>query len=94
MQLSRPLSTYYRLSRHARARLQQRSIPLFAVELLLELTDPAQVPGDSLKHSFNADSWADARDQLGPNASKLDRYRHAYAIVSPDGTVVTVGWLH
>ena len=94
MHLSRPLSHYYRLSRHALTRMQQRSIPLFAVELLLQLADPVEVPGDCVKHSFTADSWADALDELGPNAGKLDRYRHAYAIVSPDGIVVTVGWLH
>lgn len=94
MHLSRPVSTYYQLSRHARARMQQRSIPRFAVELLLEFADPVEVPGDCVKHSFNADSWADARDFLGADAGKLDRYRYAYAIVSDEGTVVTVGWLN
>lgn len=94
MHLSRPVSTYYQLSRHARARMQQRSIPLFAVELLLEFADPVEVPGDCVKHSFTADSWADGRDLLGAHASRLDRYRYAYAIVSGDGTVVTVGWLN
>jgi hypothetical protein len=94
MHLSRPLSTHYRLSNHARARMQQRSIPLYVVEMLLDLADPIEVPGECAKHSFNAHSWREARDLLGRQANQLDRYRYAYAIVSENGTVVTVGWLH
>lgn len=94
MQLSRPLSTYYRLSRHACARMQQRSIPPFVVELLLELADPVDALGGCMEYRFDAISWAEARHQLGPNASRLDRYRDAYAIVADNGTVVTASRLH
>jgi len=74
--------------------MQQRSIPHFIVTLLFELTDPVPACGGCDLHRFNADSWSEARREMGSQASMLDRYRNAYIIAAPDGTIITAARLH
>jgi len=74
--------------------MQQRSIPWVIVSLLLELTDTVPAGGGCDLHRFNDDSWAEAMRAMGPQASKLDRYRNAYIVTAPNGTVVTAARLH
>ena len=94
MHTSNLFATRNHLSRHAVTRMQQRSIPAFIVVLLLELTDPVPAEGGCELHRFNADSWSEAKREMGRLASRLDRYRNAYIVVAPDGTVVTAARLH
>lgn len=94
MRLSRHLTRHAPLSRHAETRMQQRAIPRFIVELLLDCTDPVPAGDGCVMHRFNAVSWAEARLELGRSASQLDRYRNAYAIIGAGGLVVTVGRIH
>ena len=94
MQISSHFLPCHRLSRHAMIRMQQRSIPSFIIDLLLELTDSVSAGGGSFKHGFHVDSWAEAQRTLGSRASKLDRYRNAYVIVAADGTVATAARQH
>ena len=94
MHISNRFALHNQLSRHAVTRMQQRSIPPIIVSLLLELTDPVPAGGGCELHRFNADSWAEAQRVLGSRARKLDRFRNAYVIVAPDGTVVTAARLH
>ena len=74
--------------------MQQRSIPTFVVELLIDLTDAVDAGGGCTQHRFDADSWAEARRRAGRQARRLDRYRNAYAILSADGLVVTTSHFH
>lgn len=83
-----------RLSRHAQVRMQQRSIPQFIVECLLDFAEPIPAGGGSFRYCFKADSWAEAQRDMGREARKLDRYRNAYVIVGKDGTVVTAARDH
>lgn len=83
-----------RLSRHAQVRMQQRSIPQFIVDCLLDFTEAVPAGGGSVRYCFKADSWAEAQRDMGSEARKLDRYRNAYVIVAEDGTVVTAAREH
>jgi hypothetical protein len=85
-------TTHY--SRHAAVRMQQRSIPDAAVELLLDFALPTPVGGGSLSYRFTADTWADAQTALGSRAPAFVKYRNAYVIESADGVVITAAWLH
>lgn len=82
------------LSRHAKLRMQQRSLPQHVVALLTELTDPVDAGGGCTLHRFDEDSWAEARRLLGSQAPRLDRYRNAYVVLAPNGLVVTAARLH
>lgn len=84
----------HQLSRHALVRMQQRSIPHFLVDLLIELTDPVPAGSGCSLHRFDADSWAEAQHMMGGRARELDRYRNAYVIVAEDGLVVTAARLN
>ena len=83
-----------KLSRHAQVRMQQRSIPQFIVDCLLDFTEPVAAGGGSFRYCFKTDSWAEAQRDMGSEARKLDRYRNAYVIVGKDGTVVTAARDH
>ena len=94
MQTSYSFISHHTLSRHARIRMAQRSIPQFVVDLLLDFTDPVSAGSGCHLHRFNADSWAEAQHAVGNRASRLDRYRNAYIIVGANGSVVTAARLH
>lgn len=74
--------------------MQQRAIPRFIVDLLLDHTNPVPAGDGCVMHRFNNASWAEARFELGGARAQFDRYRNAYAIVGADGHVVTVGRIH
>ena len=77
------------LSAHARRRAQQRAIPLGLLELLLD--HGARVParaGAEIVHFTPATRQECAAEMHGSCATKL---RSAYAVVSAEGVVITVG---
>lgn len=83
-----------RLSRHAQVRMQQRSIPQFIVDCLLDFADPVPAGSGDFEYSFKTDSWAEAQQYMGSKTRKLDRYRNTYVIVCSDGTVKTASHKH
>lgn len=83
-----------RYTRHAALRMQQRSIPAAAVDLLLDYAEPAQAGDGALSYRFTRRTWAGARTALGPTARAFEKFRNAYVIESGDGTIITAAWLH
>lgn len=81
-------------SRHARVRMQQRSIPQVVIDLLLDFAEPVPAGGGCELFRFNAESWTEAFRASGARAGRMDRYRNAYAVVGADGLVVTAARLH
>ena len=74
--------------------MQQRSIPQFIVDYLLDFAEPIPAGGGCVRYCFKADSWAEAQRDMGHEARKLDRHRNAYVIVADDGTVITAARDH
>jgi hypothetical protein len=82
------------LSHHAVLRMQQRSIPAAAVDLLLDYAQPTPVGGGATSYRFTQKSWDLAMSVLGDAAPAFRRYRNAYVIEGRDGVVVTAAWLY
>lgn len=83
-----------RLSRHAQARMQQRSIPSAVVYLLLDFADPRPAGEGCQRFAFTKRSITDARRALGRSAKALDRYLNAYVVVTEDNLVITAARAH
>jgi len=83
-----------RYSRHAERRMQQRSIPLAATELLLDYGYPTPAGGGATLWRFDRKSWRTMQSALGPSVRAFEKFRNAYLIEGGDGTIVTAAWLH
>ena len=80
------------LTQHARLRMQQRGIPRQAIDYVLAY---GRVSHD---HHGGCVVWLDKRckARLGREEGrqvvrKLDKHLNAYAVIDPDGVVMTVG---
>jgi hypothetical protein len=78
-------------SKHAKRRMQQRSIPKHVVDYLLTYADPAKTKGGAERYSFTRTSWQRLCAHLGREIRNIERYRRAYAVTA-NGVVVTVAW--
>ena len=77
------------LSAHARQRAQQRAIPISMLEALLDHGARRPAGGGAEIVHFTRDARQECAAEADWNcAGKL---RSAYAVVSADGTVITVG---
>lgn len=83
-----------RLSSHARARLRQRSVPPFVVRLLFDHGVRERSHRGAVILFFDKRSRSRVAAELGRSLfSRLDsHFLDAYAVVSRDGEVVTVGY--
>jgi len=81
------------LTRHARARMQQRAIRPDALEYLLEFGREAFDHRGAVVLYF--DKAARRRLQhAAPRAKDLERLARCYAVLSTEGDVITVGHRH
>lgn len=78
-------------SKHARLRMQQRSIPSHVVDYLLAYAEPIAVGGGAERYAFTKTSWRRLCADLGREIRNIERYRRVYAIAA-HGVVVTVAW--
>lgn len=79
------------MSRHAKTRCQQRSIPPMFVDLLLRFGVTERAPGKADKVFLNKAARKQIKAYAGPLASQIDQHLDIYAIVSEEGSVVTIG---
>jgi hypothetical protein len=80
------------LSRHACVRMQQRGIPRAVVERLLDFGAVQHDHRGAVIVYFDKRSRRRlARAEGRAAAYTLERWRNAYAVVTADGAVVTVG---
>lgn len=78
------------ITAHAAQRLQQRAIPIFVVELLLEHGTPSRC-GDADRFSFDRiarDSLADDLNGVR-NMKDIERWLDVYAVVGDNARLVT-----
>lgn len=81
-------------SRHARARSQQRCIPSMVRDLVLDFGIATPAGEGARRYTFDKRSWREVESYLGPQAKHYARYRNVFVLLSDDGVVVTVGWIH
>jgi hypothetical protein len=77
------------LSKHAAARLQQRGIAPLVVDLLLEFGASEKSGDGTTKHYFDKHARRRLRAYAGPLASLLEAHLDCYAVVGPEGRIVT-----
>ena len=82
------------LSRHARQRMKDRSIPQSIVEALLDFGE--RMPGGNGAEVcfFTKKSWRRFATYLGLEARHFERYRSVYVVVANDGEIITACWRH
>lgn len=80
------------LTRHARTRLRQRSIPASVVDALLDFGERARSGVGAETCYFSKRAWKRFATYLGDEARHFERYRAVYAVVADDGRVVTACW--
>jgi hypothetical protein len=78
------------LSRHARQRMKDRSIPLSVVEALLDFGERMSGGTGTEICFFTKKSWRRFASYLGLEARHFERYRSTYVVVAKDGEVITV----
>jgi hypothetical protein len=76
------------LTRHARTRMQQRSIPMDMIDLLLRFGDCRGAGKGSESYYFTNRSWRRVKDHLGEALKTFERYRNIY-LIAVDGVIVT-----
>ncbi len=83
-----------KLTRHAAIRAQQRSIPQFIHDALLDWGNCGDAGSGASSYFFSKRGWRKFAEYLGKEAKRFEHYRNAYIIVAEDGTIITVCWRH
>ncbi len=78
-----------RASRHARERMQQRSIPRQMVELVQDWGCVRHCGRGCTSYSFDKKSWECFIKAYGDQAKALERARNIYVVIGRDGGIVT-----
>ena len=85
-------STAPRVTAHARARMQQRGIRPDALEALLDFGSARHLHSKGRELVFFDKKARSRLAKADPAAAReAEQLRRTYAIVGPDGTVITVG---
>lgn len=80
------------MTAHALRRSHDRVIPQLIIDALQDYGDARPAGNGSEEFYFTRKSWKRFASYVGPLVVKLEKYRNTYAIVAPDGFVVTVAW--
>lgn len=78
-------------TRHAEVRCQQRGFPPLVVDLLLMFGQRERAAGGAWKCYLDKQSRRKVLAYAGRTASALEPYLDAYAVLSDDERVITVG---
>jgi hypothetical protein len=78
------------MTRHAAIRQQQRGIPPMIIELLIEYGACEKAGDGTYKHFFDRRSKRRLEAHLGQLFRLIGEYLNCYAVVCPEGRVVTV----
>ena len=80
------------LSRHARRRRQQRSIPPAVIDALLDFGERQPAGGGSISVFFTKRAWRRFTSYMGTAIIGYERYRNCYLIEASDGCIVTTAF--
>lgn len=79
-------------SQHGRVRQQQRCIPPFIVEALIDYGDERHLGGGTSSFSFSKRGWKHLASYMGQAISAFEKYRNAYLVLAENGEIITVAW--
>lgn len=78
------------LTRHARIRQQQRGIPPIVIDLLQTHGAVERAGDGAMTYYFDKASRRRVKTYFGPMGRTIDEYLNYYAVVGPNGQVITV----
>lgn len=78
-------------SRHADKRMQQRSVPELAIELLAHYGRTEHSPDGASIYYFDNKSWSRAERAVRDLTKNIDRIRDLYFVEAQDEVVITAG---
>jgi hypothetical protein len=76
---------------HADKRMQQRSVPELAIELLARYGRAEYSPGGANIYYFDTKGWSKAERAIHELAANIDRIRDMYFVEGNDEVVITTG---
>ena len=79
-----------KFTKHASVRLQQRCIPPFVVDLLMDFGTVERAGDGATSHYFDKKSRSRIKAYTGQLSCALQDYLDYYAIVGSDGVIITV----
>lgn len=80
---------------HSRVRSKQRSVSDILLYMLFMYGDHRLCRGGASSIYFSRSSLDEIRSELGPDCHKrCEKFRNVYAVVSGDGTLITVARSH
>lgn len=79
------------LTRHAQVRSQQRGIPPIVIDLILQFGSQESAGDGASKLFFDKAARRRLQSYAGTLAPMLDEHLDAYAVVSQDNQIITVG---
>lgn len=80
------------MTRHASIRQQQRSIPPMIIEFLINYGVCEQAGDGTSKHYFDKQSKRRLKAYVGQLSGLIEEYLNCYAVVCPEGRIVTVAY--
>ena len=81
-------------TRHGGTRRQQRCLPRFVIDALVDFGDEHFLGLGSRSFSFSKQSWKQFSRYMGQAIRGYEKYRNVYVVVAEDGVVITVAWRH
>lgn len=79
-----------RLTKHAAIRLQQRGIPLSALDCVMLFGNPVPAPGGAIRYTFTNRSFVEAEHHLKSLLQNLHAMKNRSLIIDADlGTCIT-----
>lgn len=79
------------MTRHAKQRSLDRSIPNITRHLLLSFGSCKPAAKSEVRYSFDKQSWKDLEREFGTwPLKKMEQLRRVYMIVGDDGSVITL----
>jgi hypothetical protein len=82
------------MTKHARVRVQQRSIPPVVIDALLDFGDRREAGGGAEIVYFTKRTWRKFASYVGAAVKGFERYRSCYVIEASDGSIVTAAFRH
>lgn len=81
------------LTHHASKRAQQRGIPPIMLNLLLDFGTSEPAGGGASKVFFDKAARRRVKAYAGPLASQMNDFMDVYAVVGPEGQIITAAHL-
>lgn len=79
-------------TQHGQRRQDDRCIPQFIIDALIDFGDEHFQPGRCRSYSFSKASWKRYARYMGKAIAGHERYRNVYLVVSADNSIITIAW--